>query len=177
MKTTIWVCFVTRPLKERVAKELLEARSGLEVFLPLERKWRKANRYTNKREAADYPLLPRYLFVRLDEARLWPLIRRKYERVLSGIVGYEDGSAAVFREEDIARLETVSRASLYRKAKTNIHKGLQIGTLVEISYGTGMHEPGDKKLVAMKGETATVLMTMLGSQREIKIPADRLKAA
>src|SRR5687768_12092164 len=66
-----WYALLVPPQKEFVAQQILHDR-GLSTFVPVERKWRRRNKFAKVKELIEYALAPRYVFVgfRPDET-LW----------------------------------------------------------------------------------------------------------
>jgi transcription antitermination factor NusG len=65
-----WYMISVPPQKEFAAWLILNQR-GFTVYLPTERKYRRANRYKKSKELTQYPLMSRYMFVGFDGFEDW----------------------------------------------------------------------------------------------------------
>lgn len=170
-----WYALRVPPQKEFVAREILK-RKGVATFLPVERVWRRRNKYTKEKELRQFPLMPRYVFTGFPKRiPIWFDVFAL--PVITGVVGV-NGDPQVLDEIGMARImklyENAIDAPKFEKHMAT-HKEFAIDDSVQILGGPfdGLIVP----VVSLFGAHAKVLISLFGGDMPVEIPIERLVAA
>ena len=158
--------------------ELLLQRAGFDVFLPIRQEWRRATRYSKKKELVSFPLLANWIFVG------WPVGVERWHQlmeldVVTGVAG-GNGKPMLISQADIDHLRRKSASGGYRAPDrhANMRTKLEydVGDMVKIDYGpqAGPLDGMDAKVVDITGGSARALVQFLGSTRPIDIDTSLL---
>jgi len=157
-----WYCLKTRPRQERTAKRSLLGEVGVEVFCPL-LKFERARR--SGRARVTEAMFPGYLFARFDYPELHRLIATT--NGVSTIVGF-GGIPAVVPDGVIGEL----KASVTDEETVEIPSAVEIGEEVQVVEGPFRGIRAVVTRVMPARERVTVLLELLGMEREIEVPGN-----
>jgi len=161
-----WYAIYTNPRAEKKVYERL-VEEGVEVFLPLETKFRV---WSDRKKKIKVPYIKSYVFVRIDERDIYRKVLRVYGavRVLKHL-----GKPAIVRDYEINNLRILvdNKASVtLLSSKINI----EVGEEIEIDNGPLMGLKG--KCVKVKGKKSIMLeFETLGDIRIVEVSAKYLK--
>lgn len=158
--------------------ELLLQRAGFDVFLPIRKEWRRANRCSKQKKLVSFPLLANWMFVG------WPHgVNRWHDLlaldVVTGIAGVA-GRPHYISQADVDYLRRKSASGGYSapslQATMRTHYEYKAGDEVRIDYGAddGPLDGVTAKVVEITGGSARALVQFLGSVRPIEIDASML---
>jgi transcription antitermination factor NusG len=115
-----WYAVQVKPRHEKVVAELMRGR-GLEEFLPLHTQPR---RWSDRLQLVHFPLFPRYVFCRLEEAE-HPLVRQVPG--VRSIVGFSDRATPVCDAEiDAVRVLVDSQLPLFRLRDSSVGQRVRV---------------------------------------------------
>lgn len=170
-----WYALRVPPQKEFVAREILK-RKGLSTFLPVERVWRRRNKYTKVKDLRQLPLMPRHVFTGFPKhATSWFDVFKL--PVITGVVGV-NGEPKQMDKAGMTRImrlyENALDAPKVQKHMAT-HQEFAEGDPVQIMGGPfdGMVVP----VVALIGAHAKVLISLFGGEKPVDIPIAHLVAA
>lgn len=170
-----WYALRTPAQKEFVAQEIL-GRRGITTFLPVERKWRRRNKYTKQKELRSYPLLVRYIFAGfVPGIPLWFNIFNI--PTITGCVGL-NGEPKELDNAAVCRFIGKYPNGLQRPDEEQYMqtgKEFTIGEHVRISDGPfeGIVVP----VVNILGKDAELFVELFGGRHKVRIRMDKLEAA
>jgi len=171
-----WFVVRVRAGEEFRAEEIL-AKNGYGCFVPFEKKWRRRSRYQCAPELVRRPLLIRYMFVGFsaDPIDWYRLASFPFVEKIVGVGGYplqvpwsHVADFVVLYNQDG---RTAPREQKYMKA----NREFGVGDRVEV-FG-GPFDGSVLRVEEIRGSKAKVLVDMLGSERAVTIPVDKLAAA
>ena len=168
-----WYALRVAPQAEFVTAHLLRRR-GVVAWAPCETKWIKSNKYwRGQKRIVRRPLLPGYIFAKLDGAGLWSVVFG-----VAGVLGVVSlcGRPWPLRAEDIARVEATSARQRARESHRLMptNRAFDIGDEVEVLDGP--LEAMRLRVVEITGGEARALVLFLGLEREIQISVEMLGA-
>jgi transcription antitermination factor NusG len=170
-----WYALRVPPQKEFVAAEILR-RKGLATFLPVERLWRRKNKYVKEKVLRTYALMPRHVFTGFDKRAVsWFNV---FELpAIQGVVG-RNGTPLKLDEDGMARIMRLYENGIKAPDEQQwmqTHKEFAIGDTVQIMGGVfdGWKVP----VVAIMKSEARVIVELFGMPREIEISTGQLVAA
>ena len=147
------------------------AQAGLPAIAPLRSIEVRACRYDARTVKRAHPALPGYVFVALREAADWPVLlgTRGATRVVS-----VDGRPALIPAAQIVRfLRRVAEVPEV-DARPAV-PAFEAGQMLVVTGGAWAGRT--VRFEAMRGPQADVIGQMLGAERAVRIPVDRLAAA
>ena len=159
----VWFVCHTKPRQEARAVENLD-RQGYSIWLPQVPAWQRS-------KTVLVPLFPRYLFLRPAHAQQSIAPVRSTLGVL-GLVRFGIEPATI-RESTLTRLRAVECA--LREAGFASYAPFREGDRVSVVSGPFKGMEGLISKVAE--ERVTVLMTLLGREREVDLPAANLRVS
>lgn len=181
-----WYGVTTRPGVEFAVEAMLE-NSGLVALVPMQRVFRKVNRYTKRKVSVPFPIMARYVIIGFRETELvWSGDTRAFEppwrqRVLDlpirvqpvGIEAQQpwrmDGRKVA---EFLKRNGQITAADIERYMRT--HKEFAEGDMVDIVEGPFSGYSGRVHLIS--GAEAKVLLPLFGSAgQDVPIPLANLE--
>lgn len=172
-----WFCLTTPPQREREAVDILNrCKIGIESIRAVEMKLQRKGGRTTTRKWTELQLTPGYIF---HQCTGWPnmyamsqIYGRDGQRVISGYLAHQDSDRvpAILPEAAIDALRMVDTTGL-----SNPHRSFKKND--RVSVDDPRFEGVIAKLQSIQGETATILMEMLGSFRTIPIATAKLRAA
>ena len=170
-----WYALRVPPQKEFVAREILR-RKGLAVFLPVEKRWRKKNKYTKVKELRQFPLAPRYVFTGFP--RMAPSWFNVFSLpLIQGVVGI-NGVPKRMDEGGMARMLRLYPNAIDRPKEEKwmpSNKEFAVGDNVEVMVGPfeGMTVP----VIDIAGSHAKVLIQLFNADHEVEVELANLAAA
>jgi transcription antitermination factor NusG len=174
-KAHYWYALRVPPQKEFVAREILK-RKGLTTFLPVEKRWRKRNKYTKVKELRQFPLAPRYIFTGFPKhAANWFDVFKL--PVIQGVVGI-NGEPKLMDEAGMARMISLYQDAIDRPKEEKwmaSNKEFKSGDIVEVMSGPfeGLKVP----VVKIVGIHAKVLIQLFNAEVETEMDLANLAAA
>lgn len=170
-----WFALRVPPQKEFVAREILR-RKGVATFLPVERVWRRRNKYTKIKELRQFPLMPRYVFTGFPKrVPIWFDVFAL--PVITGVVGI-NGEPKVLDELGMERIMKLYENAIDAPKEQKwmpTHREFSAGDPVQIMGGPfdGMTVP----VVEIVGAHAKVLIALFNGETPVNIPLEQLYAA
>ena len=146
-----WYALYTRPRWEKKVAELLEKKK-VEVYCPLnkvERQW------ADRRKVVMEPLFKGYVFVKVEEAKKWELLR------VNGILNYVHwlGKPAKIKDEEI---DTIRKFLNEFNDVEVVERSMQVAAEVRIKQGVLMNYHG--MVLELHGNRALVRIDSMGLQ-------------
>lgn len=171
-----WYALRVAPGAEFLAADRLSS-MGVPTACPLRVEYRRRSRHARTREPMTFPLLAGYLFAAVGERDWRPVMSQRH---VYGVVG-ADGRPSVVATAELVSLCRRSAAGAFSAAEyqRNMRTGreFKVGDRVEV-FGAGLALDGWVfEVSALHGDTARVVMQMLGGEREVSVSVDRLVAA
>lgn len=172
----MWFALIVPPQKEFVTQTILQ-RHDTPTFVPVERRWRRRNRFTREKELVAYPIAPRYVFAGF--ASRHALLTGPLHRVwtINGVIGIR-GEPMQLPGPQVAQLierlgNGLNAPAVQRYMRTR-HE-FTVGDQAEITEGpfAGHTVP----IVEITGARAKALVTLFGSEMEIDVPLEILQGA
>jgi transcription antitermination factor NusG len=162
----VWVIAKTVPNKERHAREHLRKR-GYVAEVPVENRWRRVSRHCHRRYTVEFPLLPRFVFLRGPDIP-WLLLQRM--NIITGYLEYAGKPATISDEVFEAFMEQSGK-----EFDPHAKRVLQINDLVKIAFGP--NAGAQTKIVEIRGAYAWCPLELFNSTHNVKIPLAQLEAA
>ena len=169
-----WYALKVPPQKEFAAREILRKR-GLTTFIPVEKKWRRRNKYTKEKVLIQYPIFPRYVFTGFPKAAAnWFDVFKIH--LIQGVVGI-NGEPRKLDEAGMARMlfkfeDGLARPKEEKWMPTN-HE-FKVGDVVEVMDGP--FEGQKVPVVDIVGSDAKIMISLFGGERVISAPLAILAA-
>jgi len=186
-----WFALRVSPQKEKIATIMLRHK-GFDVRLPVEEKWRKANRFTKQRRKVSFPLAYGYIFVGFGKGREVPWHDILNLHFVKGVIGYQGRPFELSRymrpkdlrtsssRTDADWLAGVCQDSEFT-ARPEQRGQRTYGEFAEgdvVQLVTGGFDGFRGKVISVSEADAVILLTMFGGEREVKISPDMaVKAA
>ncbi len=153
--------------------EHLLTRAGFEVFLPVKQVWRIKNRFTKEKQLVSVPLLADWMFVgwAADETRWLELMGFD---VVAGVMG-TGGRPIQMSDVVMQRLMVQygnSRVAHSVKRRVAARRACGIGDKAQVIDGPFAGE--GVRVVDISGQTAKVMLNILGGDIEVEICTDLL---
>lgn len=170
-----WYALRVPPQKEFVAAEILR-RKGLATFLPVERLWRRKNKYVKEKVLRTYALMPRHVFTGFSKCEVsWFNVFSL--PAIQGVVG-RNGTPLQLDEEGMARIMRLYENGIKAPDEQKwmqTHKEFKAGDMVEIVGGAfdGFKVP----VVEIMKSDARVIIELFGASKEVAISTEQLVAA
>lgn len=170
-----WYALRVPPSKEFVAREILK-RKGVATFLPVERVWRRRNKYTKVKELRQFPLMPRYVFTGFPKrVPIWFDVFAL--PVITGVVGI-NGEPKKLDDEGMGRIMRLYENAIDAPKEQKwmaTHNEFKIGDDVQIMGGPfdGLKVP----VMEIVGAHAKVLISLFNAETPVNIPLEQLYAA
>lgn len=196
-----WYALKTVPQKEFVAQTIIR-RHGFTTYLPVERRWRRRNKYTREKRLLSYALFPRYLLIGFTPGqagffRVLPQVPDAYDPssheirfrhglfvifnlpVITGVVGIR-GEPRPLNASAVARLVNIWPNGLERPKEEKwmpTNREFKEGDMVRITGG-----PMESMIVPVieikaRSGKAKILADLFGSNMEVEIALHDLEAA
>ncbi|WP_170335004.1 transcription termination/antitermination protein NusG [Ruegeria arenilitoris] len=159
--------------REHLPKLLLE-RAGFEVFLPLRKEWRRVNRVTQEKHLVTFPLLADWVFVgwNPDQPRWADLMALD---IVVGALG-TNGIPARIPDRRIMQMMRAwggGKVAPEHQRWMRTHAEFDVGDLVRVAAGSW--EGFEMNVVEMSGSVAKGIISLLGRETELEMPADWLE--
>lgn len=170
-----WYALMTVPQKEFVAQEIL-TQKGIVTYVPVERKWRRKNRFTKNKDLYSYPIVTRFVFVGFI-----PGVPCWYDMfklpIITSCVGI-NGHPVKLDAKAMAGIISAYPNGMLRPTDEQYrrtHAEFRAGTLARICEGPfeGMVVPVQE----IAGSEAKVVLELFGGIQEISISTWKLEAA
>lgn len=165
--------------KEFVAERILDD-AGLLVFVPIEERYRKANRTVREKKTIRVALIPGYVLVAMPPVALsqMPWMRLFRFRLVAGVVGRDGLPSRVPAREarEMIRRHCAGEfmpPSFYKHMRS--YREFQVGDTVEVLEGP--FEGNVFEVTAIKGQNAQMVVDIFGGQREVTVPLEKLAKA
>ena len=171
-----WYALRVAPRKEFVAQMLLADRAIL-TYCPSDRRWRKTNKFTKRKELLSYALLPSYVFAGFEK-RTPPWLDVFAVPTVQSVVGFE-GAPMELPIEAVERLMGKFKNGIQRPIEERFmrtHHEFKAGQSVKVANG-GPFDGWTVPVHEVKGAEATIFLDLFGSRREIVIGTEFLEAA
>lgn len=183
-----WYVVVTRSQKEFTCERVLKS-FKFDCFVPTRMEYRRPNRYARAKRGVFYPLMPSYVFVRLDLRKGDDLISLDSTGYVRGFLA-KDGRPWSIAEKDrkdakgkvievgveSLRGRSFSAPEAHRFMRT--HREFKVGEIVRISEGALAELQHIVREINLENKTALVETDFLGAKRTVEAPLDQLiKAA
>ncbi len=170
-----WYVLNVMPRREAEAAESLTTR-GFHVYVPMIKKWRRANKYTQRKQLRSFALMPGYVF--LGTTTAWPAWHRVMgARFVRGVLSVDRRPLRIPLKEIDGLVERENDGEftawdLERYMRSN--REVALGEEAEVVTGplTGQRV----QVVEISAMTAKVLMTMLGDERLVSVGLETLEA-
>jgi transcription antitermination factor NusG len=165
-----WYPLIAAPQKEFKAEADINSR-GLTAFVPREVKMRRVSPHSKKRKAVEYPLMMRYVFVGVEKGTMpWHDLRQ-----IDTIVGAVrfNGAPVRIRPSEIEALRKHNGQVVPYIASVSTHRAFQVGEVAVVAEGA--LKGSSVTVDGVSGETATITLEMLGSQRQTTVPLEMLE--
>lgn len=170
-----WYALRVPPQKEFIAQTILRRR-GLATFLPVERVWRRKNKFVREKVLRSYPLMPRHVFTGFPKkVPMWFDVFSL--PAVQGVVGIS-GTPMLLDEGEMARV-----MHLYQNAIDAPKEQKWMATHHEFSQGGKAQVIGGPfdgltvPVVSIGGAHAKVLVDLFNGQTVTEIPLQNLVAA
>ncbi|WP_291994297.1 transcriptional activator RfaH [Candidatus Accumulibacter sp. ACC003] len=162
-----WYVCLSKPRREAVAVRKLEEQ-GYEVFLPMLTRWEKARGGWKKQQEV---MFPRYCFVRCGrpEQSIAPI------RSTPGVTGLVSFGTVPATLDDATLAAIRSLTERQARAMDEEKFPFQAGDSVDIAAGPLKGMSGIVSTVAT--ERVTVMLTLLGREKPVAVPAAHLQLA
>ena len=170
-----WYAVEVAPQKEFTVKEIL-TRLNFDCFLPVERRWRRRNRYSKQKVRRKFPLLPRYIFVAIGDAT--PGWHSLFEiDAVMGVVGIDDrpypiDRAKLFELQKLSNHGEFSPPTEWRFMRSN--REFKVGDKVRIVNGPMIDH--EVRVLGIEGPKAKILLDIFGGTQEVDIHLDKLES-
>lgn len=164
-----WFILLTSPQKEQTAQLLLRNR-GYTTYLPVEHKFRKANKFA-KRKIKTYPAMRGYLFIGFAPGEhTWYDVFQTYH--VKGVLAAQEEPYRLVGDQVGVMVrkyaDGLQRPSVERYMRTG--KEFNVGDTVRIAEGA--FEGWKLPVVEIRGGYASMLGNILGSDQTIRVPLD-----
>lgn len=170
----IWFALTVIRRREFEAADSL-GRHSLHTYVPLERLWARASRYTQRRELRSNVRFPGYVLLRANGAlpRWDVVLRSRYVRSVIS-VDAEPVKARTSEIEDLIEREKLGEFTAWH-GERHMRRGQHYreGALVNVVTGPLSGQGGE--VVLLKEETAFVKLQMLGATRLVEIGLEHLE--
>lgn len=170
-----WYALVVPPQREVLTQEILD-RLGFATFVPVERRWRRRNKFAKAKELIAYALAPRYVFLGLEpgDTPWWDLGQ---VHLVTGVVGHEGVPAEIPKQPmlDVIRSYANGLNAPTAERWMRTRREFRVGDQVEVVGGplAGLRV----EVVEISGSKAKVLLQLFGSVQNVWSPLDNLEAA
>jgi transcription antitermination factor NusG len=181
----IWHVLFVPPQKEYIAQKIISQWIDVNnncpnghpsecVYLPLNARWRRENRFTRKKKRFAYPVVPGCLFFATQvEVNCWYELLKLH--IVSGVMSIANKPVCI-SGRDVEQFVNLNREEIEHRLKHPFDdrpKPLVCGDQANVIDG-----PFEGYLVDIKtinGESAKILLKFLGSNQEVYIATGRLK--
>lgn len=183
----IWYALTVTPRREFEAADRLTRCKVGEVYVPMRKVYRRANRYVKAKRLRNFAILPGYVFIGADAGPVdW--YRALSTRWVRGVVGVDGQPLEVPLTEragdrsGIGQLKEREQRGEFtawgpeRHMRSN--REFKVGDTVEVITGplaAGSHPY--VKVLTITDEEAEVLATFLGGERVVRLRLETLEAA
>jgi transcription antitermination factor NusG len=159
--------------KEFVAERILDD-AGVIVFVPIETRFRRKNRYRKVKTEIKLPLVPGYVLVGFVPGELrWGKLFRF--RLIHGVVG-RDGRPSRLPSHEVTRLLTRHTAGEFLAPKAQqwmqTYREFSVGDRVEVLDGPFEGHVFD--VTKITGQNAKMVIDLLGTEQTIDVPISSL---
>lgn len=170
----IWFAVRVPAQKEFIAEHILREEGGLNVYLPIEHKWRRRTRagMDRRRRLVAVPLLTRYLFVGFETVPI-PWHKIFCFDFVGSVVG-SNGTPRPIAEPVMEHVRSLSASPL--RAEPYTLPKLKIGEHVKIISGPFAENMLRVRRITDRKIKGILERSILG-QHEVEVPLDQLEAA
>ena len=146
-----WHALYTKPRWEKKVADLLDAK-GVEHYCPLNK---VIKQWSDRKKVVLEPLFKSYVFVKVDEAKKWDLLK------IAGVLNYVTwlGKPAKIKETEI---DTIRRFLKEFKTVEVVNDMLEVNARVKVKQGALMDYQGI--LIHISGNKASVRIESMGLQ-------------
>lgn len=159
--------------KEFTVERILDD-NGVTVFVPVETRFRRRNRYAQRKTELKFPLVPGYVLVGFPPSSMdWASVFRF--RIIAGVVGREGRPARIPRPE-VTRLLTRHASGEFIAPKAQqwmqTHREFFEGDRVEVLEGP--FEGHVFEVTQITGQHASMVVELLGGEQCVQVPLKSL---
>lgn len=168
----VWYAGVTAPQKEFVAERVLKS-LGVECFVPSRREWRRPNRYVGIKRGVHYPVVPRYVFLCVEDANWKPVFQTGYVR---GVLS-RNGEPLEISSGDLDKLRKMGRTAPGAHRWMRTHREFQVGEYVRLVEGP--FKDWEFQVLAIDEATgkAKIDADILGAKRSMVVDIEQAEKA
>ncbi|WOI54970.1 transcription termination/antitermination protein NusG [Palleronia sp. LCG004] len=157
--------------REEFVHEMLLRRAGFEVFVPADRVWRRPNRFSEKVLVAN-PLLTGWMFVGSRGGMEWGKL---VEIGVVDIMGSAGRPMRVPEREIVDLMNRFGGGRLAPEAHRYMRSYSEFGEGDEARVAVGPLDGLDVRVVSVGGPSVRVLISLLGREQEVEMPAHHLE--
>lgn len=166
------------PSTKEIAAERILTDHGLTAFAPVETRFRRKNGVVKGKEERKFPLVPGYLLVGFAPAArmdLYPWAELFRFRLVTHVIGHQ-GCPIVLPFGQVRRLIVSHSAGDFvapaEQRFMQTGREFRRGDRVEVL--DGLYEGHVSEVTEIKGQTARMLLTIFGCEREVEVPLGNL---
>jgi transcriptional antiterminator RfaH len=157
-----WFCLKSKPRQEAVAVRNLKAVGEIEVFFPRIRRTRRGH---EKNKEVIEPLFPGYIFVKFNPEDSQGSV--KSTRGVLHLVS-KGGKAVDVDNKVIDELKALGPEGIL----SMLDEELKVGAKIKVIRGIFAGSEGEVIKLATPQKRIAVLLTLLGAQQSVEMPAD-----
>lgn len=157
-----WFCLKSKPRQEAVAVRNLKAVGEIEVFFPRIRRTRRGH---EKNKEVIEPLFPGYIFVKFNPEDSQGAV--KSTRGVLHLVS-KGGKAVDVDNKVIDELKALGPEGIL----SMLDEELKVGAKIKVIRGIFAGSEGEVIKLATPQKRIAVLLTLLGAQQSVEMPAD-----
>ncbi len=154
--------------KELAAERILDD-DGQIVFVPVETRFRRVNRYAKKKRELRFPLVPGYLLVGfLPDRHRWADLFRF--RLVTGVVGHDGNPLRIpFREVRRLLQRHCAGEFLAPSMQQFMRSGMEFSVGDKVEVLDGPFEGHIAEVASITGNVAEMVLNILGGQRRVQV--------
>lgn len=167
----IWYALTVAPQKEFVAEKVLK-NMGHDALVPVEFKWRRADRYSNKKKVHPYAMMNGYVFAGFNGHVPWMQLRET--PCITGVVGFQ-GEPAQIPTKAVNDIRELSGQEIAFMKSIDVRRSFRAGDMVRVSSG-----PLQGQFIKIKrivADRAHSIFEFFNRTYPIELPLEILEAA
>jgi transcription antitermination factor NusG len=150
-----------------------EHRVPLDVYLPQETRW---NRLTRVKTLKQVPMLPGYLFLKVEQDHLWRVDHVEGVHQILGWGAKQTAKEAKRLADFVGELRDAQAAGLFDRTATPAHKRISFRKGEKVRVSGGQFSGFIGEIVEKRGEDRVkVLLTMFGRQSPAELSVRHLE--
>jgi transcription antitermination factor NusG len=168
----MWYAFRVTPQKEFATVDVLRRR-GVNATVPFEVKFLRRHGSQKKKLEKAYPLLVGYVLADLPGPHsIYGVMNLSY--LIKSVVGF-NGMPAILNQCQVERMLAQSGQQIANRQSVNTRKSLAKGDMA--FHASEAYQNHPVRVEELKGERAKIMVTLLGSEREVWTHISNLRAA